>query len=462
MAAPALIPRQIGARLIYRFLGHEEKYPRKWAEINGQQVRVPDDEAACRRVADDAWIFGRARLRWRQDQSHRARLRNPLATRYGTKIDRKMAQWSEDNWEKMRIGWALRSGSDIIEMPSKATTDMQNYARLMARAKGQAEMAIAQGMVPRFVTVTLPSQFHSTAGGGTYRNPCWNQSKVEDAARAYGRQWRRFCRRLKGGRGHHDIKIEYFWALQMHRDGCPHWHFVMWASPEDWPIIDRLIREYLVTQIVDAAGRTDAYRVKIENVKGGAGGALAYVSQCVRYVCGTVEGARGGRDADEIKGVASAVGTWRIRRYGFSGKSHGTLWRLAGRPEYLGVDDPQLAPAVEARRAGDWVTFDQIVRREGLAPLYLQAVNKYGEPAKRLAGIRADDVVWMARRWERVRACPSHSTNPDSETPLVLSDKCAQSEASTPEIDIVTPREHLYWRSVSAAGPPFDEANAPF
>lgn len=379
---------------------------------------------AIRRLDDHTFVRRAARRRWRQDRSLRMMRNYPLGTDYATSVDLSMYRAAAVRWDIYRQTVVIRSSDgSILDLPTPEQCNRRNYAKLIAQGRGWATFANEAGKEARLVTITLPPAYHptTTAGDGKRRpNETYSGISPREAHETLHRQFRLFCRDLGGGRGHLDIDFDFMRAVQPHLDGCPHWHLVIFGSPSDWPAIIERLRRRFVDEIADVTGATTKRRIKIDRIKGGVGGALAYVSRALAYITRAVEGAK---DAAEAERTAAWASTWGIRRYEFSGSSFSTLWRMMGRREFADTKAPELVDAVAARRLpkGDFRAFSMAVRREGLTPLYLPSQNQYGEPTQKLAGIRADDVVWLITPWERIPRPAQAAQDGASASPLVRS-----------------------------------------
>jgi hypothetical protein len=399
--------------------------------------RITSYKPALKRLGDCSFVRKKARQRWGQDRSLRELRVAPLKAEYATTVDIEMRQAAAARWEDYRKTMMIRTADGtVIDMPDAEQCDRRNYAKLIAQGRGWASMAHESGKEARLVTITLPPAYHpTTTAGSNKRRPNTNYSGISPRAThdELHRQFRLFSRDLGGGRGHLDVDFDFLRTVQPHKDCCPHWHLVIFARPDDWPTIIERLRARFVDGIPDVTGAPTKHRIKIDKIKGGVGGALAYVSRALAYITRCVDGQK---DADEADRTAAWASTWGIRRYEFSGKSFSTLWRMLGRREFADNDVPELVDAVRARRLpkGDFLAFCQAVIQHELSPWYVDFENKYAEQTRRLAGVRSQDgqeiQTWEMQHWEiiprPVAAARCEDSGAASASPLVLCNNCAQ------------------------------------
>ncbi|HFU8374108.1 TPA: replication endonuclease, partial [Escherichia coli] len=100
---------------------------------------------------------------------------------------------------------------------------------MMACVKGMELIAQERGDVAFFVTVTAPSRFHSVTDAGTL-NPKYKGATVKDASDYLVYNFFASARKLikKEKRGWYGIR-----TVEPHHDGTPHWHMLVFTSPEN-------------------------------------------------------------------------------------------------------------------------------------------------------------------------------------------------------------------------------------
>lgn len=220
---------------------------------------------------------------------------------------------------------------------------------LMTRIRGCEEWATAQGMVGIFTTNTAPSRFHATHFDGR-RNHKHTGDESHPGAGNYGpvlpngpregqgwlsRNWARARAALQRG----NINFFGFRVAEPHHDGCPHWHMLLWASPEDVGTLQMVLRYYWLQELGEEDG-AEEYRFKAETIDPARGGAVAYVA---KYIAKNIDdfGAVGdgeghydfeGQKQIDIPGgkarrVTAWASAWGIRQFQAVGQPPVTVWR---------------------------------------------------------------------------------------------------------------------------------------
>lgn len=211
---------------------------------------------------------------------------------------------------------------------------------LMTRIKGCEEWAMAEGLVGLFLTLTVPSRYHSTLHGSGLPNPAYDGSSPREA-----QQWLRDCwadARSKLRRA--GIRPYGFRVAEPHHDGCPHWHALVWMPREEVYEFKRIVRAWWLRDAGDEPG-ADRHRVKIKRMRGGE--AVGYVA---KYVAKNIDddgsvqweghsddwaGIKPGDQAalfeDGAKRVEAWASCWGIRQFQAIGQPPVTVWREARR-----------------------------------------------------------------------------------------------------------------------------------
>ena len=145
------------------------------------------------------------------------------------------------------------------------------------------KQAIAEGYIPVFVTLTLPSRFHptTTKNGKRTFNPNFEYSLDEYIKKGYETLYYAFrviMKNLTRGNKQKGIKLPYFRVVEMHEDFTPHFHIVFFIPKDEY--IEKML--YLCDTIAELiAEGVLGEQFKIEDLKDIRKGA-AYVSKYLR------------------------------------------------------------------------------------------------------------------------------------------------------------------------------------
>lgn len=294
--------------------------------------------------------------------------------------------------------------------------DRKQFARLMTFAQGMAKMGAREGLKPCLITVTPPGHMHAstTAGGAGRRpNPDWDGSTPRDQHKKLSAQWRTCCNALR------DIGEGRWWirTVQPQRGGDCHWHITIFCRDPDQ--VEQIFRRH-----VDADDPADEARyrhgVDIRPIEGGVEGVMGYVARALGYITRALSPTATSADEEEARRTAAWCRTWNIRRFQCS-QSYSTLWDLI----YSGAVEVGGA-AGAAVDEGDFDAFVRAVESEGLKPAYTETTTKYGEPSKKVIGIKnADDVVFVKTR-EWTLQCRESTCGADHAVMQINQDKNAR------------------------------------
>lgn len=248
--------------------------------------------------------------------------------------------WLENQWIYREDGHP-NDGFTLDKVFDSSTNNPANYVKELAvRAIALARFCEKRGLVPTFITCTLPSRFHKKAFTGRYAvtdeldetghprqvpiykdNPRADETlSNEDGIKRLNQGFANIRKKL----GKLGIKIHYIRSLEPHREGAPHLHAVAWAQPGELDTVEELfMHEYLHRDTPDERGAAER-RVRIvrpdASSKNGAEGAVHYLMKTLLYVTksasergGTLDWARS-CGARIVEMSVSYVMLWRFLR----------------------------------------------------------------------------------------------------------------------------------------------------
>ncbi|HGF2623180.1 TPA: replication endonuclease [Escherichia coli] len=354
---------------------------------------------------------------------------------------------------------------------------------MMACVRGMEQVAEARGDVAFFVTVTAPSRFHSVNDDGSL-NPKYCGATVRDASDYLVYRFFAAVRRAinKAGLGWYGVR-----TVESHHDGTPHWHMLVFTSPENEARITEIMRNAAIREDRAELGDDISPRFKCEKIDPAKGTPASYIAT---YIGKNLDAsAFMGNDpktgkpyVDEESGktmaetVENAIG-WatlhRIRQFQFFGIPPRQVWRelrrLAGQmarnpaaPQRLDHDD--IDAILAAADVGCFATY--ITRQGGvLIPrnTYLvrtayetaEEANDYGEFPQRIYGVRAPSlgerytICTHPDTWKLVRRKPENEDRTDEgfdvecgfAAPWTRGNNCRHDEKTNNETDKTPPPE---------------------
>ncbi|MGS3857021.1 replication endonuclease [Escherichia coli] len=291
---------------------------------------------------------------------------------------------------------------------------------MMACVKGMELIAQERGDVAFFVTVTAPSRFHSVTDAGTL-NPKYKGTTVKDASDYLVYNFFASARKLikKEKRGWYGIR-----TVEPHHDGTPHWHILVFTSPENEARITEIMCNAAIREDRAELGDDITPRFKCEKIDPEKGTPTSYIATYIGK--GIDAAAFGDTDpktgkppvdhesgkpmADTVENAVAWARLHRIRQFQFFGLPSRQVWRefrrLAGQmarnpkgPQAL--TNPKADALLAAADVGCFASYIMhqggvlIPRSEYLArTAYVTAEepNNYGEFPDRIYGVRMPEL----------------------------------------------------------------------
>jgi hypothetical protein len=307
---------------------------------------------------------------------------------------------------------------DAVNASTANKTNRRN--ELMSRARGFENLADELGHQGVFITWTAPSRFHAwktRKDGRSIENERYNGSTPRDTSLYLGKLWARARARLN----RLGLHVYGFRVAEPHHDGTPHWHLLLFMSPQDLPAVIGTLQQHALTDDKAELERTHPLTRRpftdftprfdwklIDPTKGDATGYIA------AYVAKNIDGAY--LEDDEESGLNGNEGAmaavawaswWRIRPFQQIGGAPVGVWRelrrmsnIKTQQSFIGPPKPvSKDPVFEACRLwadkGMWKEYVKAMngpvcsRREysvQLMKVVDEGANCYGEDVLRLIG----------------------------------------------------------------------------
>ncbi|EON1428159.1 replication endonuclease [Escherichia coli] len=318
---------------------------------------------------------------------------------------------------------------------------------MMTCARGMEQVAEARGDVAFFVTVTAPSRFHSVNDDGSL-NPKYCGATVRDASDYLVYRFFAAVRRAidKAGLGWYGVR-----TVEPHHDGTPHWHMLVFTSPENEARITEIMRNAAIREDRAELGDDISPRFKCEKIDPAKGTPTSYIATYIGKNLDAsafmgndpktgkpyVDKESGKTMAETVENAIGWAGLHRIHQFQFFGIPPRQVWRelrrLAGQmarnqaaPQRLDHDD--IDAILAAADVGCFATY--ITRQGGvLVPrnTYLvrtayetaEEANDYGEFPQRIYGVRAPSlgerytICTHPDTWKLVRRKPENEDRTD-------------------------------------------------
>ncbi|ART81720.1 hypothetical protein CBP31_03005 [Oceanisphaera profunda] len=141
--------------------------------------------------------------------------------------------------EQLENGESFLKSKSIITNGKKLTlseikkTASHKFNELYIEIKGYENIAKEKGMTWLFITITAPANFHPNPSKGKNSN---KGESASDAKRWRDKKWGNLRKQLQK-EGFKDLRFGInsgfgFTVIEPHKDGCPHWHILLFCKKE--------------------------------------------------------------------------------------------------------------------------------------------------------------------------------------------------------------------------------------
>ena len=295
---------------------------------------IKDDRQAVKRYTDPAW--------WRRNlRTVHGRAREHAAMRLGFVSGRK-GKYCSNEAARSRCGQRRRNrkvlehtvlrnmetGQEFAlqELADKSTANPEiRRGELMMRFDGVDEIAIENGHVGLFVTLTAPSAYHCVIEKTDTPNPHYNLATPRETQLYLRGVWART--RTQNARD--EIYPYGIRVAEPHHDGCTHWHMMVFMPPEHVDIFKRNLSKYALEEDGESESAKKR-RVTYKDLDPNEGSAAAYMMKYTAKNIGEneIKEDKDGRDiiTKEMR-VDAWAGVWGIRQFQAFGQPPITPYR---------------------------------------------------------------------------------------------------------------------------------------
>lgn len=291
----------------------------------------------------------------------------------------------------------------LIEQIDKSVSNPEKRrVELMTRIGGFEKVATESGYAGSFFTLTAPSKYHAYTAFG-HRNHKWNGASPRRSQRYLNKIWQQIRAELS----RREIPIFGLRVAESHHDGTPHWHGLLFTSPEHTAELKEVMQDYATREDAEElTGKSGKQpRFELKPIDPALGSATGYV---VKYISKNIDGYaldgesdhESGRPLKETAKHATAwASCWGIRQFQFLGGAPVSVWRELRRLKNQDLADrvsPVFGELHRAAHAGDWqgyitlqggpfVSRSKLVLRAWYQ--YKNEPSSYGEYQKAIKGL---------------------------------------------------------------------------
>lgn len=397
--------------------------------------------SACLRMAHEKWWrrrITRAHRRWVEHTAIKYGFVGKHANHYVS--DQSLAEYKHNKKRNRQLlesivayNEELQLEVDLVDCVDASTANPVNRRNeLMMRIRGLAEYAQdVKEWGAQFWTVTAPSRFHRYTNGQD--NSRYNGASPIDAQAWLNARWQRIRAALK----REGLACSGLRVAEPHKDGCPHWHILFFAAPEDLERIEEIASQHFLWSEDFESEQEMKDRLRhgfdVKDLDWEQENPVAYVA---KYISKNIDGktAQGELFEDGAAEPAERVNAWAsiwgIRQFQFFSAGKVGIWRevrrIRGIPTNEGaeaIQDFWSAANSEAHGGegrAEWKDFMQaldshpisLVKRVRTADVAgsILSRNDYEEVLEDIVGIECGGITYFTRlgRWklaERAKFC---------------------------------------------------------
>ncbi|MFK5950223.1 MAG: replication endonuclease [Methylococcales bacterium] len=379
------------------------------AKLNGGYIAI--NGPTFKRLTNDRWMTRALRKEIRRRIEH-------IALDQGV-INMKIERYASDqtvliheqnrkrNYDLLKSMEAINEEGDTLSLLELNELSVSNpYIRnseLLVRLRGFENYSDKHNHYADFWTLTCPSKFHRSSKK-------WNGLTPKDAQRWLCKQWARFRSALKRA----GFTVYGFRVAEPHRDGCPHWHMLLFfESDEALQFSRHKMEHYLLSEDGNEKG-ADEHRFNYKLMDKAVGTATGYIA---KYITKNIDGANI-QDVDGRDPVHAALRTntwasnWSIRQFQQIGGPSVTVWRELRRMEC--EETGALEQCRDAADKSDWCGYFEAqgghkvnYHDMPVKPAYWLELdprindiplNEYGEPiGSTVFGLTYDSTYYLTR-----------------------------------------------------------------
>jgi len=278
---------------------------------------------------------------------------------------------------------------------------------LMCRLDGMEAYANKHGYKATFLTVTAPSRMHAVIRTG-FPNPKYDNTNATQTHQFMSNQWAKSRAALARE------QIDYFGmrVVELHHDGTPHWHLLIFVNPQHMYKLEQIIQDYAMEVDGDEAGASK-HRFTAKRIDKKKGTAIGYVA---KYISKNIDGYgvdddRYGKPANEsAERICEWSGLHGIRQFQQFGGPSVTVWREARRIAIKQHYDDKFLSVLCAADSGNWCAFIEAMngsntkRNDRPVAIYREFIEEEGQFIEPIGyvikGLCCNSEIYISREHE--------------------------------------------------------------
>ena len=269
--------------------------------------------------------------------------------------------------------------------------------------KAMEQIATDKGWGWMFITLTAPSEYHSNPAMG--KNSYNHNLSPRDANKSIGQDWKAIGGALKEQGFKPSESYFGFRVTEVHEDGCPHWHILVFHTSGVETVVEKTIRRIYSNRPPSYFGNNKRNIIRIGAPKENASAASAatYIYAYLAFALSGGEGIGGNSStAHKYQCAIKAMGGRQYQPFGVKGargklRALAKVKRLSGCPENILklANRLHVDQGVEGRNEIQLEARVEFFLGEASKVHFIKefGLNSFGERIEKIVGIKHQDDI---------------------------------------------------------------------
>lgn len=279
-----------------------------------------------------------------------------------------------------------------MALKSNANPEVRR-TELMVRLRGMEELAKEKKQDAYFITWTVPAMLHGSSSKWVYNTPKEAQSYLCS-------QWAKARAKI----ARNGLKFAGARVTEPHKDGCPHWHMLIFVDGDNSKQLLSILKEYATEHEKAEIEGKESIRFDVKKIDPLKGSAVGYIA---KYIAKNINAKHVQKENDfdsdlnlenSAERVRAWASLWNVRQFQFFGAAKVSVWRELRRlknPKLMG----RLAYIHDAADSGKWAEFQKLCEGQeiGLEYEVEEMAGEYGDALNRVVGVALHGVITLTR-----------------------------------------------------------------
>ncbi|MES9910747.1 MAG: replication endonuclease [Candidatus Thiodiazotropha sp.] len=376
---------------------------------------------------------------------------------YASPLTVKRRNIQREKGQEYLHGTYITDGIRSFKLSDVARSEKDKFFDLLNKIDGIDVLAKERGMVSFFITLTLEEEWHPNP---KYKKKghSWNGKSPKQAQDELAFRWKKIRESLKNS-GLLAKEYPNFRVVEPHKDGCPHWHVLVWIKKENLEKLKRPVKKWfpIERKFKNNKGEWETfYQADIREIKKKKGDKnsakpSSYVQKYLWKNIGNEDNLEIDKnnkielENNTVERVDAWRGVWRLRAYQIGGipRNARGVWSKLRKLKKSPNDD--FRKLWKIAKKGCFASFLKEMELMNINAVKNEKENKYGEVVNNYIGIQTKDseIITKTGEWKLTREAPltyknfeiMHTVN--SSIPRAADSRPLYIPASHPELEVI-------------------------